>query len=256
MPCHSELFCWRTAVALNNISVSFVERGHFIAARDCLTDAIAILRTRFLPLADSLHPSAVHADGAIDIENIIARASQKIAQSSSDQGSARTADLKLNILTDDRSPNMMKAALHSVAAIPHASLLRIDPVDYHAPSDRDITMDAAQCLFNLSTVYRLLGMTASLTATTDGLMAVALRMCYLTYSTLISYDTESTDESQLIGLLPVAILTLQNSVQIAISLGLDDEARNTICRMMHLKDVAAQFKEVEQDRVFHVASAA
>ena len=201
----------RTAMALNNIGVSLLERGMFSDAMLSLKDAVKVIQVGF-----STKEGQSDLLSATDMDSIISAASRRMSRAST-RTKTQLCPLRLVVCSIHDLPLVAKAAIEEGPTTSSAFAIRVEDLELDSGLYIESDLKSAIILHNFAVSYLCMSESARTKAKKDKLAQCATKIFAASHTVLIARQQScaDTDASALLRLVHACVLS--NLVQLSAS---------------------------------------
>lgn len=234
---------YATAVALNNIGVSLLQRHSFRPAMAAFNDALAVMRDLSRYAVDesgkSLHPRAM---GSISTAGEkLRRARQDLARSIVSVVDKTREEIDFCILTENEAATVVVNALHNQSILTKNTCFLIRIESYDVDELVELDLESSVILQNYGNVYRCLALVSEPNKARQH-SENAFKLFNLAFSLLRGQCEDEISEDVPSRFLPISILILRSLVTFAAILEMNEQEKLFDSHMSDFRDL---FLEVE-----------
>lgn len=228
---------YRAAIALSNIGVGLMERNRFADAMATMKGALEVVRSAF-PSNDHECPQDQQSQDEEEMQHRLKEATLRLARPLSlEEKVAQAMSFRLTVLSDDRSPDIVRHAAHNIASTHDAVAIRID--DSKSCDDAlSLDVDAAIILLNYGIACRLHADTVSPKCPKRLRQSFRLfNLAFIVLSRRQASEVTQLDDIEAIRLLLIAMIVLQNLMQLSLRLQKPKQAQSFYDKLCRHREV-------------------
>jgi len=242
----SYLFEFKAAVHLNNAGVSLLQRDRCDAAVKCFTDAISVMMiasssspSNAVDNTDKSHVTPVLRDNShyTDIQGRLQEAAKMLSRTEPSVDSATENSALVEVVSDLVNPCI---TARSILQVGPTRLIRIEPVDFEIPSEKEMAVESSIILYNYAMAFLWFASRPALSLHRERFLNEVFRLLSLSYATMNSlYTSEQPDVSvQLNRAVVTSLLVLRELSDLASQLGMSAQNEEYMRRLTHLRNFA------------------
>jgi hypothetical protein len=234
---------YRGAIALNNMGVSLLEQRAYRQGMDTLKDAIFVMKRVYRPKSGLLTPT-FSLPSTSNVKAKLERAIKRMANPH-----PVPSAWSVGVISHDPTSfyqSTIDSVLRGGPVSPFTFPIRIETVDFDSLEDRDPDMESAIMLHNFGIAY--LCMSKQRTNSPGKLQEGALKLFNMSYSVISNMNNMSRlSEEQMQQIsetrLLLAVVVLNNVVQVLTDMGKDSEANESYQRLVRLGTAIREMDE-------------
>jgi hypothetical protein len=253
---------YTTAIALNNMGVSLLERRCYNQAVDAFGDAVTVMRKVFRysqgSPAKASKPRRLCGPSTLDF--MLQKARYNLANCQRDFDSGQKSDSQMNfcIITEEGFAAVIRTVLQDTDTFASSKtfLVRIEleGKSILECENREPEFEAAIILHNFGNLYMCLASTATSSARTRQHSQSAIGLFELSHTVLKNYYSE--DHEFLGQVLPVSILVLRSLVILTSFLGMESDEQAYYSDILDLQDFFLEVEDALAGQIHMPAAAA
>jgi hypothetical protein len=203
---------YRSAVALNNIGVSLLEKRCYQQAMATLKDAVTVLKIGFKSRSDTTELS--EEDTSFDVKGMLSRATKRLARPKPSVAVGK-APIRLSVQSNSDMHAAANLAIEQGPTLTVVYAVRIDEIEFDTVLDRNPDTESSITLLNFAISYLFMSRVTGCAGMSRSLRCGALKIFVASHSILEACQTTCEDELHANYMVHVEALVMSSLVQLS-----------------------------------------